>query len=175
MRNILRSFLLICFVTGIFTFAMHQDSSIEWDMVAKIREEGFQRSQVMDFAGYMSDVLGARLTLSQDMKHAQAWAKNKMEDIGLVNTAIESFMDYGVAWDNEYFSLHMLEPDYQPLVGFPLTHTPGTPGIIKASAVIAEIRTKQDLEKFRGKLKGTGTERDSWAPAPEKKRCTPES
>ena len=32
-----------------------------------------------------------------------------MERIGLVNTVIEPFMDYGVSWDNEYFSLHMLE------------------------------------------------------------------
>ena len=85
MRNILRSVSVICFVTVLFTYTMHQTPSIELDMVAKIREEGFQRSQVMDLAGYMSDVLGARLTLSEDMKRAQAWAQKKMEDIGLVN------------------------------------------------------------------------------------------
>ncbi|MCL4865096.1 MAG: hypothetical protein KJZ47_04330, partial [Gemmatimonadales bacterium] len=40
-------------------------------MVAHIREEGLQRSQVMEFEGYIADVLGARLTNSQDMVRAQ--------------------------------------------------------------------------------------------------------
>jgi carboxypeptidase Q len=155
MKKTLRLFLIICVCTVLFAFAALRTPEVEWDMVAKIREEGFQRSQVMDMAGYMSDVLGARLTVSQDMKRAQIWVKDKMEEIGLANTLIEPFMEYGVAWDNEYFSLHMLEPDYQPLVGFPLTHTPSTPGKITCPALISEIRVRQDLDKFRGKLEGT--------------------
>jgi carboxypeptidase Q len=154
MRKILRSFLIVCLGMVLFASAP-QSPDVDWDMVAKIREEGFQHSQVMDMAGYMSDVLGARLTLSEDMKRAQTWIKDKMEEIGLVNTVIEPFMDYGITWDNEYFSLHMLEPDYQPLVGFPLTHTPSTPGKITGRAMISELQTKQDLDEFRGKLAGT--------------------
>lgn len=147
------------FIVGVcmilYVLAFPQTPQVDGDMIAKIREEGFQHSQVMDIAGYISDVLGARLTLSQDMKRAQAWVKGKMEEIGLVNTVIEPFMDYGVSWDNEYFSLHMLEPDYQPLVGYPLTHTPSTSGKISCPVVIAEVEVKQDLDKYRGKLKGT--------------------
>jgi carboxypeptidase Q len=131
-----------------------QQPKIDLEIVAKIREEGFQRSRVMDIVSYITDVLGARLTLSADMKRAQAWAKAEMERIGLVNTAIEPFMDYGVSWDNEYISLHLLEPDYQPLVGFPLTHTPGTGGKVVCPAVIADVQLKSDLEKYRGRLKG---------------------
>ena len=154
MRKILISFLVICLGTALFAFVAPQIPSVEWNMVAKIREEGFQRSKVMDMAGYMSDVLGARLTLSQDMKRAQIWAKDTMEKIGLANTVVEPFMDYGVTWDNEYFSLHMLEPDYQPLVGFPLTHTPSTSGKITCPAMISHLSTKQDLDKYKGKLAG---------------------
>ena len=86
--------------------------AVDHAMVAKIREEGLQRSRVMDLESYMTDVLGARLTLSEAMKRAQTWVKGEMERVGLVNVVIEPFMDYGVAWDNEYVSLHMLEPDY---------------------------------------------------------------
>lgn len=129
-------------------------SQVDLEMIAKIREEGFQRSQVWDLVSYMTDVLGARYTLSEDMKRAQRWAIAKMKEIGLENTVIEPFMDYGVSWDNEYFSLHMMKPDYQPMVGFPLTHTPGTGGKIRCRAVMAVVRTKGDLEKFRGRLKG---------------------
>ncbi|MEW5900950.1 MAG: M28 family peptidase [Acidobacteriota bacterium] len=131
-----------------------QQPKVDLEMVAKIREEGLQRSQVMDIVGYITDVLGARLTLSADMKRAQAWVKEKMEKIGLVNTVIEPFMDYGVSWDNEYFSLHLLEPDYQPMVGFPLTHTPGTAGKVVCPVVIADLQLKSDLAKYQGKLAG---------------------
>ena len=37
------------------------------------------------------------------------------EKIGLENTVIEPYMDYGVSWDMEYISVHMMEPDYYPL------------------------------------------------------------
>ncbi len=134
------------------TFAVDNPQITDWEVVALIREEGFQRSQVMDIVGYMTDVLGARLTLSEDMKRALIWVKVKMEKIGLSNTVIEPFMDFGVAWDNEYFSLHMLEPDYQPMVGFPLTHTPSTEGKIVCQAVIADVQLKKDLDQYRGKL-----------------------
>ncbi len=155
MKSFVRAVSAVTLVIVIGAFATDQTPTVDWDMVAKIREEGFQRSQVMDIAGYMTDVLGARLTLSEDMKRAQAWAESRMKELGLVNVAIEPFMDYGVAWDNEYFTLHLLEPDYQPMMGFPLAHTPGTDGKIVCPAVLADVRTKQDLEKYRGRLRGT--------------------
>jgi hypothetical protein len=127
---------------------------VDWAMVAKIREEGLQRSRVMDFEGYMTDVLGARLTVSRDMRRAQAWVRAEMGRIGLVNVAAEPFMDFGAAWDNEYVSLHMLEPDYSPMVGYPIAHTPGTEGRLVAQAVIVDLQSRQDLETHRGKLRG---------------------
>lgn len=142
-------------VIAVFSGFIHNEvPKVDTDMVAKIREEGFQRSQVMDIVSYMTDVLGARLTLSEDMKRAQIWALNEMEKIGLVNTAIEPFMDYGVTWDNEYFSIHMIEPDYQPMVGFPLSHTPSTNGKITSATIIVDIKTKKDMDKYRGQLSG---------------------
>ncbi len=123
-------------------------------MVAKIREEGLQRSRVMEFEGYIADVLGARLTNSQDMQRAQRWVMGEMTRMGLVNVAAEPYMDYGVTWDNEYVSLHMLEPDYQPMVGYPIAHTPGTNGRQVADAVIVDLASRDDLAKYRGTLKG---------------------
>lgn len=154
MKPIQRIFLVMVIVTGISSLTADGLNQADWEVVAKIREEGFQHSQVMDIVSYMTDVLGARLTLSQDMKLAQTWAKNKMETIGLVNTIIEPFMDYGVSWDNEYFSIHLLEPDYQPMMGFPLSHTPSTNGKVVCRVIIADIQTKEDLASLRGKLAG---------------------
>jgi len=48
----------------------------EDDVLARIREEGFQRSQVMDIAFTMTDVLGPRVTSSRGEKKAQEWAQS---------------------------------------------------------------------------------------------------
>ena len=102
--------------------------AVDWDVVAQIREEGLQRSQIANTLSYMADVLGARLTNSIAMDKAQRWAVEEMKRIGLNGINREPFMEYGVSWDNEYVSIHLLEPDYQPMVGYPIAHTPGTNG-----------------------------------------------
>ena len=127
---------------------------VDLDMVARIREEGLQRSQLENTFSYMTDVLGARLTNSSDMVRAQEWVLGEMKRIGLVNAVREPFMDYGVSWDNEYVSLHLMEPDYSPMVGYPIAHTPGTDGKQRLQVVIADVQTKQDLERYRGRLRG---------------------
>lgn len=127
---------------------------VDQAMVARIRDEGLQRSRVMDIVSYITDVLGARLTLSDDMARAQQWVQGHMREIGLENVAAEPFMDYGTRWDNEYVSLHLIEPDYQPMVGYPLSHTPGTNGKQTTRVVNAEIRNRADLERLRGTLRG---------------------
>ena len=124
-RRLLAAWLSVLLTAAIATHT----TAIDPVVVAKIREEGMQRSQVMEFEAYLTDVLGARLTLSRDMQRAQAWVQREMTRIGLVNVAAEPFMDFGVTWDNEYVSLHLFEPDYQPMVGYPVAHTGSTQGI----------------------------------------------
>jgi len=138
----------------LFSLAQSRAPETDWDMVARIREEGLQRSQVWDIVGYMTDVIGPRLTLSQDMKKAHAWGREMFAKMGLENVVLEPFMDYGVSWDLAYVSIHMLEPDYQMMVGYPLAHTPGTKGKLTLPAVIADVQTKTEMDKLKGKLRG---------------------
>ena len=139
---------------AVTTTALTPAPDVDWAMVAKIREEGLQRSRVMDYESYMTDVLGARLTLSRDMQRAQKWLLAELTTMGLANVAAEPFMDFGVTWDNEYVSLQMLEPDYSPMVAYPIAHTAGTNGRKVADAVIVELVTKDELAKYKGTLKG---------------------
>jgi hypothetical protein len=126
----------------------------EDDVLARIREEGFQRSQVMDLAFTMTDVLGPRLTSSRGEKKAQEWAQSKMREMGLSRVLAEPFGTHEASWDNLYTSLHLLEPDYQPLIGYPYAFTPGTSGKLTAEAKIAVIRAREDFDRYRGKLQG---------------------
>src|SRR6201988_1695549 len=51
--------------------------------MARIREEGLQRSQVMQTLSYLSDVIGKRLTGSPNMKRANEWTKDQLTKWGL--------------------------------------------------------------------------------------------
>ncbi len=122
--------------------------------VERIRDEGFSRSQVMDYAWHLTDVIGPRLSGSANMRESQEWARDTMQQIGLSNAVIEPWGEHGVNWDIEYVSLHMLEPDYQPLIGWPQGFTVGTEGKITGEVVVADIRSRADLESYRGRLQG---------------------
>jgi carboxypeptidase Q len=143
---------------------------VHWDVVARIREEGLQRSQVMDLAWYMSDVLGPRLTGSPGMRRAERWVRAKMDSLGFSRTAIEPFGPHGVGWSNEYTSLHLLAPSYQPLIGYPQAFTPGTAGKVTGEGRIARIRTASDVEQFRGTLRGAIVLSTAPVPAPSRFR-----
>ncbi|MDA1306824.1 MAG: hypothetical protein O2917_06130, partial [Acidobacteria bacterium] len=134
--------------------ARPQRPLVDEGMVQKLRTEGLERSRVMETLSYVTDVLGARLTLSNDMARAQEWALDHMRSLDLGNVVAQPFMDFGIRWDNEYTSLHLMTPDYQPMVGYPITHTPGTNGKHLAPVVIGEIRSRTDLDRLRGTLRG---------------------
>ncbi len=152
MRKILNIGCLIISIALFISAAVAQEP-VYWDDVAKIRKEGLNNSQVMDIVGYFSDVIGPRLTASPNMKNAQKWAEKKLEEIGLANVVIEKAGVHGVSWDNEYTSLHMIEPDYQPLLGYSKAFTPGTNGKVNAEAIIVNIKYESDFEQYKGKLK----------------------
>ncbi len=127
---------------------------VHWDAVAGIKAEGLERSRVMDLVGYMADVLGPRLTASPSMRAAQEWAMETMQEMGLENVALERAGEHGANWDNEYVSLHMMAPDYQPILGYAKAFTVGTDGKIEAEAVIVDVETPADLDRYRGQLRG---------------------
>ncbi len=146
---------LVSFITVIImSFAFVLPSLVDWAMVARIREEGLQHSKVMEYESYIVDVLGARLTLSKDMQHAQIWALDEMKKMGLNQVNSEPYMDYGVTWDNEYVSAHMIAPDYMPLTAYPVAYTSSTQGKINAEAIVVDIQTKDEMAALRGKLSG---------------------
>jgi hypothetical protein len=127
--------------------------TLDYAMLAKIREEGLNRSQVMEHLSWLSDVYGPRLTGSPAIKQASLWAQKKFKDWGLANIHEEEFA-FGKGWSLNRFSAHMTEPQVSPLIGYPKSWTPGTNGTINADVVYAPIQTEADLEKYRGKLKG---------------------
>ncbi len=149
-----RSLMLVTVGLLVFVPSLVAQEKVDWQAVSKIREEGLERSQVMDIVGYMADVIGPRLTASPSMRDAQEWAMQKMAEVGLENIVMERAGEHGVNWDNEYVSLHMIAPDYQPIIGYAKAFTASTDGKIEAEAVIVQVDTEADFAQYRGQLNG---------------------
>ena len=106
----------------------------------------------MDHICWLSDVYGPRLTGGPGIMQASEWAMKKFSEWGLANGHREPFA-FGKGWTLERFSAHLIEPQIEPLIGFPGAWTPGTNGPVTADVILAQIATEADFQKFRGKLK----------------------
>jgi len=126
---------------------------LDYAMLGKIRDEGLNRSQVMDHISWLSDVYGPRLTGSPAIKQASEWARKKFAEWGLANIHEEPF-SFGKGWSLVHVSANMVEPQVQPLIGFPHSWTSSTSGKVTADVVSVQIQSAADFDKYRGKLRG---------------------
>jgi carboxypeptidase Q len=124
------------------------------DVVARIKDEGMNRSQVMQTLSYLTDVIGPRLTASPSMKRANEWTRDKMTSWGLSNAHLEAWGPFGRGWSLERFSAQIISPQDIPLIAYPKAWSPGLKGPHVGEVVYIDAKTEADLEKYRGKLKG---------------------
>jgi hypothetical protein len=130
-----------------------QSERQDYAALGRLRDEGLSRSQVMDHISWLSDVYGPRLTGTPGLQQASEWAMKKLRDWGLTNVHQERFR-FGKGWSLVRFSAHLIEPQVQPLIGYPNTWSPGTEGTVTAEVVRADLVTEADLVRYRGTLKG---------------------
>lgn len=129
------------------------DEPVDLAMVARIRQEGLHRSQVMDHLTHLTDHIGPRLTGSPGMDAANAWTRDKLAEWGLRNARLEGF-DFGKGWSFDYVSVHMIAPRHSPLIAYPRAWTPGTEHSVTGPVVRVTLANDADLERHRGTLEG---------------------
>src|SRR5437879_1618635 len=128
---------------------------LDLDAIYRIKDEGLNRSQVMDSLSYLTDVYGSRLTGSPQIKAAAEWTKKKLMEWELTNVNLETWGPFGRGWANEKFTARAISGAGSfPLIAYPKAWTPGTNGLVEADVVTAVINNDQDFEKFRGQLHG---------------------
>src|SRR6476659_4663652 len=120
---------------------------VDLDAVYRIKEEGLQRSKVMETVSYLTDVYGPRLTGSPNIKEAADWAQKTMKEWGLANVHVETW-PFGRGWQNQRFVANALTPRAYPLIAYPKAWTPGTNGPISGEAVMAVIDADKDFDTF---------------------------
>ncbi len=134
--------------------AAQQEEKTDYDMITKIRYEGFRNSKVMEIASGLMDGIGPRLTGSPNMKRANDWTREKLAEFGLANAHLEAWSPFGRGWSNEYVNVRMVTPDVAPLLVYAKAWTPGTNGAVRAEVVRVIVRTPEDIAKYQGKLAG---------------------
>ncbi len=179
-RKILSAFVLCAFVFSSSAFAqtakIYEAPKAEID---KIKDEGMNRSQVMNTLSYLTDVIGGRLTNSPSMKRANEWTRDTMAKWGMQNANLAAWGPFGRGWSLKRFSAQVSSPQSFPVIAYPKAWSPGldkvvpqptpvatkknsktTPPTVEPNTVLTsdvvylEGETEADLEKYKGQLKG---------------------
>ena len=80
-----------------------QSEKLDYTTLGRIRDEGLNRSQVMDHISWLADVYGPRLTGSPGIQQASDWVIKKVTDWGLANAHQEPWK-FGKGWSLVRFS-----------------------------------------------------------------------
>jgi len=161
-RRILGVFLLYAFLLPAFSFGQAASETAKVGGVYtapkadidKIKDEGMNRSQVMQTLSYLSDVIGQRLTASPSLLHANEWTRDTMTKWGMKNGHLEAWGPFGRGWVLKSFAAQVSSPYAIPLIGYPKAWAPGTNGVINADVVYLDAKDDAALEKYKGQLKG---------------------
>ena len=146
MRRMRSHTLAAVLAASAIALASAQTETLDYAMLGRIRDEGLSRSQVMDHISWLSDVYGPRLTGSPAIQQASEWAMKKFGEWGLANVHQERWK-LGKGWSLERFSAQLVEPQVQPLIGYPHEWSSGTKGPVTADVVRAQIATRGRLRE----------------------------
>jgi carboxypeptidase Q len=147
------------------------------DVLDRIKDEGMNRSQIMQTLGYLSDVIGPRLTASPGMKRGNDWTRDTLAKWGMQNAHLEAWGPFGRGWTLKKFYAVVDGPTAFPMIAYPKAWSPGTDTLFTAqtipgkkgakattampagtaytSEVVRFTATKEDeLDQYKGKLRG---------------------
>ena len=117
-----------------------------------IKKHGLEQSRVMEIASWITDVYGPRLTGSPMLDKATEWALAELRSMGLENVHLEEWGPFGRGWELTHFELHSVQPSYWPVIAYPKAWSPDAAG--SAEVVYLQANDLEDLEAYKGKLKG---------------------
>jgi carboxypeptidase Q len=121
--------------------------------INRIADEGFNRSEVLETAAWLSDRIGGRLTNSPSMRQAETWTQAQFRRWGLKDVHLEGF-EFGRGWGIDHASARMLTPRVLELRTIPIAWTPATNGKVQAPVIVAPIAKDGDFDAWKGKLRG---------------------
>jgi carboxypeptidase Q len=150
----MKRFLLAAAIAGAPLAVSAAEEPVDLDMVNRIRDEGLNRSKVMETAAHLTDRIGPRLTNSPQGREAVEWTRARLAEWGLANAHVESWGPFGRGWSYEHAMVRIAAPVSAQLVAVPKAWTPGTQGPVRGPAMRVKIEKDADVDAFKGKLAG---------------------
>ncbi|HXC17750.1 MAG TPA: M20/M25/M40 family metallo-hydrolase [Holophagaceae bacterium] len=119
----------------------------------RILQEIADHSQAFSNLEEMCDTIGPRLTGSDNLRRAQAWAMDKFKAYGAENVHEEAY-DFGPSWTRGQDSARLLTQNHQVLQIAAMAWTPATRGLVRGEVLVVQADTLDQLMSFKGKLAG---------------------
>ena len=138
---------------GVFLAAWSGATVAQDDTLARIRQEGLERSTVQSIFATLTDQFGPRLAGTPEYKASAGWARDRLREIGLADARLEPF-PFGRGWVLDRLVVEMVEPRYMPLIGYAEAWTPSTSGEIVGAPVFLGDKTAADAGAMKDRLKG---------------------
>jgi hypothetical protein len=143
---------VVAAVSFLFNSIVAQEP-VDQAMIAKIRDEGLNRSQVLKTFEHFTEAIGPRLTGSPAAKAADDYAVGLLKDWGISNAHLDPWQ-FGRGWQLERSIIELTEPRYTPLIGYPEAWSASTPGEIVGTPVFIGNKSLTELQAMKGQLKG---------------------
>lgn len=123
-------------------------------LVARMIDEGTNRSHASADLEYLLDVIGPRLSGSPEVRRANEWTQRKFREYGADRAELEPWT-FGVGWTRGPMTLRMLAPQKRELLGVSWAWSPGTNGPLAGDVVFMDARTEAEFNRrFKGTLAG---------------------
>ena len=153
MKKLLVILSLLAMVFGGNNARAQVSESAEW--ASKIKAEGLGHSQIEPLSRFMTDFLGSRLTASRQKRRADSLVIVKLKEMGLSNprSAFAAEFTRG-GWDVIKTYAAMTAPYYCAFSVNPRAWSGSTDGLVKGECILFNVNSKEDLEKYRGKVAG---------------------
>lgn len=155
------AFLAALAVSAVPAAAQVVQERVDLSVVQRIRDEAFNRSQVDSILGYLSDVIGPRLTGSPQIKQANDWTAQKLRDYGLTNVVVEPWDSlFGRGWERVSYEGRILTPFVQPLIATPQAWSGSTrdargrPATVTCNVMQLTINDTTDFAQYDGRIRG---------------------
>ena len=134
----------------------HDRRKVDYDAMYRIKDEGFQRSQVMDTASWLTDVYGARLTGSPEHQGRRRLGGEEADRVGRPERAPRDLGRRSATAGRT--SASRRRSSRRPRGRSSARPKAWTPGHRRRRSrprpCTRRSKTRQDLERWKGKLKG---------------------
>ena len=149
---------LISFAAAVFAMAnvaAFAQTALPEEVAYRVKSEGFANSQLEPLAQFLTDEMGPRLAASQLKLRAEGMVVEKLKEMGFSNVNVEFAYNFPKGgWDNQMNYVAMTAPYYCSFAANPKAWSGSTNGLVKGECVLVDVKTKEDLEKYKGKLAG---------------------